>query len=142
VEAVHPEVDCVWLAENLAGVLSAASPDGFIVAADPPGHVGISLEPGRFPGDETWVVAGVCSIVEQEGDVLRHVEAACYSVLSTVQDFIVETLHDIWPMWNGSSENRPTLPCPMVKVHEARVDLSYCTDGEEAMGLGSIPFHR
>jgi hypothetical protein len=77
----------------------------------------------------------------QEGDVLRHVEAACHSVLSTIQDFIVETLHDAWPKWSSPSQNRPALPVPMITIHESRVDLSYGIGEEIALGLGSIAFH-
>lgn len=84
------------LAETLAqGLVERLRPDV-------PQHITLAAEVGGVTIANpavtgAWCHISVDAIVEQDGDPRELVEAAAYSVLSSVQDFVAEDLTDSWP---------------------------------------------
>jgi hypothetical protein len=110
-------VDGVVLAELLAERLHEVVPPDFAVVSNR-GLVMIR----RRDGSGGAVAASVGDIVDQPGDPLVHVVAACHCALDLVQDAVVEDTANLWP---------GTVPTsPQVAVGGRQIRLWYEGNGE------------
>lgn len=90
--------------------------------------------------DAPWVYIGMSSIINQDGDVREHIECALYSVLSSVQDFVIEFVtQQGWPSSpQHPSGNGQLLPLPSVSVEDHRVQYGYGSEAGVALAFESI----
>jgi hypothetical protein len=127
--------DCLAFTETLASTLAAAAPPGVAVDADPPGYIMI------WSGETNWIVVSVCEIAEQEGDLRGHLEAACFSVLSSFQDVVVHELRDEWPrMTATATDTSSRLPLPQVRILDQQIELWFGTETHRVVSLGPIQY--
>ncbi len=111
-----------FLAKAVAHRLAAIVPDSISVQADG-GDIAVALN------NETWEYISMSSVIEQEGEVRQNIETAMYSVLSSVQDFVIEFVtHEGWPSSpQYSSKEGKMLPLPSVRVMQNEIRLGYGT---------------
>ena len=121
------------LAKEVANRLVAIVPDSVSIQADG-GDVAAALN------NETWEYISMSSVIEQDGDVRQNIEAAMYSVLNSVQDFVIEFVtHGGWPSTpRYSSEEGKMLPLPSVRIIQNELRLGYGNEGDFALELEPI----
>lgn len=129
--ATVPVMSAQWrhLAEGLVSALEPVLPRGFEVSLEAEAG-GIAIFKPGVP--HAWVLVGVQPLIEQPGDERQLVEAACYSVLSTAQDFVAEFTGMPWP----AGEKEP--PLPDVEVLDADVRLWYGRRQSPTLVVGPI----
>jgi hypothetical protein len=113
------------LAVALATRLQEVVPADYLVQARD-GVVRTSRRDGTGGGAGT----GVADIVDQSGDRLRFLLAACDSTLDLAQDVVVKDSKELWP---------GTVPtAPRVEARGGQIHLRYGTDSETVLELRPI----
>jgi hypothetical protein len=111
-------VDGLELAELLAERLHEIVPPDFAVVS----HQGV-VEIRRRDGSGDDVAASVVDIVDQPGDAVLHLVAACHRALSLVQGVIAQHTARVWP--------GPVATSPRVAVEGRLIRLWFWGSGGE-----------
>jgi hypothetical protein len=120
------------LAQVLAERLDAVVPRPITVAAD---QDWVVVRDGQTPD---WR-RGVEPTVGELGAAWEHVGMVVWTVLNSVQDFIIETNKHPWPPVAGKETAKGTdLPMPWVRVEDDRVRLGYGDPDQPALELPAI----
>jgi hypothetical protein len=108
-----------------------------------PSHCIISAENGvlriRLASTQSWVEIDIKALVDQSGERNQNVEAAAYSALNTVQDFVSEALAEPWP---ADQRGRSYMPLPHTAVDGDRLKLCYGDPKRPTVELPSISLRR
>jgi hypothetical protein len=88
------------------------------------GRCGQSVYPNGL-----WTETDLAQIIDQPGDIERHIETASHSVLGAVQDFVVLNTREPWPVprYDDSTFNIPDATAG----HVCRGRRGRCTSGIE-----------
>ena len=122
-----------FLAKAVAHRLAAIVPDPVSIQADG-GNVAVALN------NKTWEYISMSSVIEQGGDVRQNIENAAYSVLNSVQDFVIEFVrHGGWPSSpQYPAEGGKMLPLPSVRIMHNELRLGYGNEGDLCLELEPI----
>jgi hypothetical protein len=126
------------VAEHLASEIASR-----LTAVVPPG-TSVQSQQGVLEAEAPGVSWGVASyldqLIDQEGDLRTHIEAATWNALSVVQDYLSEVMKRPWPFVPANIPNvNSPFSQPFAKILNDTLWLGYGAIDSPTLLLPTIP---